>query len=174
MYNALDNELNSTNEYEASEKSNFEPEDMAEDQIFPRRATKISIKIIILLFLSGLLPLTSLQYLLLMQTIAPNELLRKHHSIVWQTRNLHKPYIGNLTSFTAPVFDKLDIELSTLRVNGSFLNIHFPSIYRSDPSSEVDAAWERIAKTGTMSISSEEVRRLGKDRAKTAKYPPDF
>ena len=45
------------------------------------------------------------------------------------------------------------------------------SIFRQDPSDDVDAAWERAHKIGVLPISSEDVRRLGKDPS-TVVQPP--
>ena len=48
------------------------------------------------------------------------------------------------------------------------------SIYRQDPSDEVDAAWERISKIGVLAISSEDVRRLGKDPSTVIQAPESW
>lgn len=44
-------------------------------------------------------------------------------------------------SMPSPVLDQLHVELSTIRRNGSLLPDHPTSIYRQDPSHEVDMAW---------------------------------
>ena len=72
------------------------------------------------------------------------------------------------------MLDRIDIPLTTVPINGTLLNTQPQSIFRQDPSPEVDAAWERFAAVGSTSVSSEEVLKLGKDPTRTAKFPPDF
>jgi len=45
-------------------------------------------------------------------------------------------------SMPSPILDQIHVELSTLRRNGSLLPDHPTSIYRQDPSHEVDMACE--------------------------------
>lgn len=40
------------------------------------------------------------------------------------------------------------------------------SIYKEQPSEEVDAAWEKISKTRSLVVDTDELRKMGKD--------PDF
>jgi hypothetical protein len=71
------------------------------------------------------------------------------------------------------MLDRIDIPISDKQINGSLTNSkHW--IWRADPSPEVDAAWDRISNVFTTFISSDEVRKLGKDPLRTAMYPPDF
>ena len=74
----------------------------------------------------------------------------------------------------APIFDKVEVSLSSLRMNTSFVNSHPASIYRGDPSPEVDAAWHRIANVSPISLSTAEVDRLGFDSSRTARFPEIF
>lgn len=75
--------------------------------------------------------------------------------------------------FLAPVYDQVQVPLVDAIINGSLLN-RDSSIYRQPPSPKVDAAWERITHQFPHAISSEDVRRLGKDPSKTAKWPEDW
>jgi hypothetical protein len=54
--------------------------------------------------------------------------------------------------------------------NGSFAN-EPASIYRNDPSPEVDGAWSRIADVGRLLITEEDVVGLGKDPKSASKAP---
>jgi hypothetical protein len=47
-------------------------------------------------------------------------------------------------------------------------------LLRAPPSPEVDAAWDKIADVGIISLSSAEVKRLGKDPGKAAKAPVEW
>ncbi|MCJ1305941.1 hypothetical protein MMC08_008758 [Hypocenomyce scalaris] len=59
-------------------------------------------------------------------------------------------------------------------MNATFLSTHPPSVFRQDPSPEVDAAWNRIANTNTILVNTAEVERMGFDSSKTARYNADF
>ncbi|RQM04599.1 hypothetical protein DH86_00004312 [Scytalidium sp. 3C] len=48
------------------------------------------------------------------------------------------------------------------------------SVFRRDPSPEVDAAWERVTELNAFIISSDDVTRLGKDPAKAVKAPESW
>ncbi|RFU25441.1 hypothetical protein B7463_g10897, partial [Scytalidium lignicola] len=48
------------------------------------------------------------------------------------------------------------------------------SIFRQDPSEEVDAAWERATDINAIIISSDDVRRLGKDPSTAVKAPESW
>jgi len=74
----------------------------------------------------------------------------------------------------SPIFDKVEVSMSTRRMNASFVNSHPSSIYRGKPSPEVDAAWNRIANVNPISLSSSEVDRLGFDSSQTARFPDVF
>ena len=69
----------------------------------------------------------------------------------------------------APMLDTIDIPMSTWRINGSLFqeDAEFPSVYREDPSPEVDAAWDRLSNTATLVISSDIVSKLGKDPSRS-------
>ena len=77
-------------------------------------------------------------------------------------------------NFEAPIFDQVHIPFVEISRNGSFITPPHPSIYRQDPSPEVDAAWNRLANINTVPMSSEDVIKLGVDPLTTARYPAEF
>ena len=64
---------------------------------------------------------------------------------------------------TAPVYDRMQVKWEEHVFNNSFWPDRIPSIYQLRPSPEVDEAWDRIADTAGIKISSEELRKMGKD-----------
>ena len=69
--------------------------------------------------------------------------------------------------------ERLDLAPKTQTVYGPLFNDP-ESIYRLEPSEEVDAAWETISQVGLFAISGEEVVKLGKDPLKTVKLSEDM
>jgi hypothetical protein len=49
-----------------------------------------------------------------------------------------------------------------------------PSIFRKDPSPEVDEAWDLLIQAHTISVNSSVISALGKDPTRTARYPVEF
>ena len=74
-------------------------------------------------------------------------------------------------SMPSPVLDQVHVELSTIRRNGSLLPDHPTSIYRQDPSHEVDMAWHRLGNINPIPISAQDVRNIGYDPSIVAKWP---
>ena len=74
------------------------------------------------------------------------------------------------------MFDRIHIPLITTRINGTLLNNHHHSVYREEPSPLVDAAWDRVAAIGTISLSETEVLNIGLDSSDPtlARYPTSF
>ena len=64
--------------------------------------------------------------------------------------------------------------MSTRTMNGSFFASEHPSIWRQGPSPIVDRAWQDLLFTSTILISSDDVRRLGKDPSHTVRAPLDW
>ncbi len=58
-------------------------------------------------------------------------------------------------------------------INGSFFDDP-PSIWRGDPSPEVDAAWDEISWQNLFAISTEELVKLGKDPASSVRLPASW
>ncbi|OCL09203.1 hypothetical protein AOQ84DRAFT_291711, partial [Glonium stellatum] len=61
------------------------------------------------------------------------------------------------------------VKYNTLIFNGSFYQ---PSIYRGNPSEELDASWDRITDNPLFPISAMELGKIGKS-LNSVKYPPD-
>ncbi|KAG6039347.1 hypothetical protein E4U41_002847 [Claviceps citrina] len=73
----------------------------------------------------------------------------------------------------SPVYDQIQVPLIDTTINGSLLD-HGHSIYRQAPSAEVDAAWEAISHQLPHAISRDDVVRLGKNPARTARWPAEW
>jgi len=86
-------------------------------------------------------------------------------------REAYRAFWLTLPSFLAPIFDVMEVRLQAKRMQATLLEADPPSIYRMDPSSEVDAAWMRISDTRPMVISKEDVIALKKDVKRAAKWP---
>jgi hypothetical protein len=74
----------------------------------------------------------------------------------------------------APILEDIQLPLRNVRMNASFVPEHPTSIYRQDPSPEVDAAWLRIANTNPIIVSAEEGIASGWDMSKAARFPSGF
>ena len=64
--------------------------------------------------------------------------------------------------------------LTTIRMNGTFLEQKPVSIFRQPPSPDVDAAWPRIETQRPIAISRDDVLAQGQDPARAAKFPESF
>lgn len=71
------------------------------------------------------------------------------------------------------MFNILDIPVTTKKMNATLLDVP-PSIFRGEPSPEVDAAWIKVSNTGAIPISKEDVIALGKSPGVAAKWPESF
>ena len=107
-------------------------------------------------------------------TASPTSLNAMRETSYYCTMILHNYTPQRILTFLAPLFDQIDMRLETVQINGTLLNTSPPSIYRMDPSPEVDAAWDRIANVRTSAVSRADVLKLGKDPAVAVKYPPSF
>lgn len=75
----------------------------------------------------------------------------------------------------APILEKFKIEMATKKMEATLLaDPNTNSIFRQEPSDEVDAAWNRLANVRPISITREDVVRIGKDPAQAAKFPESF
>ncbi|TQV97309.1 hypothetical protein V2A60_000067 [Cordyceps javanica] len=75
-----------------------------------------------------------------------------------------------ISDWYSPVHNEAQIRILDKKVNGSLLNMDH-SLFRSPPSPEVDAAWERVGSLMPHVISTDDVVRLGKDPSQTARWP---
>ena len=74
----------------------------------------------------------------------------------------------------APVLDRVDIPTSPIQIDGALFTPDNPSIYRQEPSPEVDAAWVELELIRAIPISADDVVRLGKDPSIAARFPEDI
>lgn len=77
-------------------------------------------------------------------------------------------------STAAPLFDLIDIPMKTWRLNGTFIELDPPSIYRQPPSPEVDAAWERVETQNPIPITRQDIIDQGRDPDDAVKFPESF
>ncbi|KAJ2894416.1 hypothetical protein MKZ38_007556 [Zalerion maritima] len=63
----------------------------------------------------------------------------------------------------SPIFDQINVTLTTTHFNNTFWPDQVPSIFQQRPSPEVDAAWSRISGAQAVTITEAEARRLGLD-----------
>jgi hypothetical protein len=73
----------------------------------------------------------------------------------------------------APILEQY-IPFRKTRFESAPLSDKTASVLRQPPSPEVDAEWERLTDMGTHIISSEEVRKLGKDPSQAVKFPEEW
>ena len=71
------------------------------------------------------------------------------------------------------MLSRVNIPAIQRTVDGTLFN-EKDAIFRQAPSDEVDAGWNRVSEIGIVTISGEEVSRLGKDPRKTVKAPVEW
>ena len=59
-------------------------------------------------------------------------------------------------------------------MNASLMPEDSPSIFRQDPSPEVDKEWRRITEFGYLIITGDDIRRMGQDPANAVKASPEW
>ncbi|KAK5994534.1 hypothetical protein PT974_05012 [Cladobotryum mycophilum] len=77
-------------------------------------------------------------------------------------------------SAPSPVLTSVHMRLSDRPGNTSLLLGPSPSIYRQDPSHEVDLAWDRIGDLRLIPLTRDEVKAIGKDPQDAVKFPSEF
>ncbi|KAL3417459.1 hypothetical protein PVAG01_11459 [Phlyctema vagabunda] len=87
--------------------------------------------------------------------------------------NILRPNFSSSREIATPIINS-NIPFEITQFTSAPLSSYNDSIYRQAPSSQVDAAWERLADIGTHIISSSEVQKLGKDPSKAVKVPIDW
>ncbi|CZR55504.1 uncharacterized protein PAC_05392 [Phialocephala subalpina] len=96
-------------------------------------------------------------------------------AIAWPELVLRWDKFGNgllkRTSRPSPILNQAHIPLITSKRNGSLLPHNPPSIFRQDPSDEVDMAWARIGNINPIPMSAAEVRGNGYDPSIVARWP---
>lgn len=85
------------------------------------------------------------------------------------------PYLYKLLTLVAPVAGKVDLPLSLVTFNGTFLDEHDPpNPLRLLPSAEADQAWNAVSEGQWISMSHEEVTKLGKDPSVLVHAPEEW
>ena len=79
-----------------------------------------------------------------------------------------------MTKDTAPVLEGIDIPLLYKRMDATFTESEPLSIFRQDPSPEVDRAWARLGDTRPIPLSREDVLAIGKDPDQAIKLPKSW
>lgn len=76
-----------------------------------------------------------------------------------------------LKPLTAPILDEVDLDLEPYKLNGAVTDN--TSIFRADPSPEVDAAWDNLATEGfeLITVSSSDLARAGISATSSVKAP---
>ena len=74
----------------------------------------------------------------------------------------------------APILNKLHIPLRTERRDGSLLPGNPPSLFRQEPSDEVDDAWNRLTNINPIPISAQDVKNIGYDPEIAARWPEEY
>ncbi|KAH0499832.1 hypothetical protein TgHK011_006998 [Trichoderma gracile] len=92
-------------------------------------------------------------------------------SLIWAScsKIFHRPTDHELITAIngwSPILDRRQLHLEQRWLKSAFVNSHNtpPSIFRQEPSKDVDAAWEYLHRNGRVFlITAEEVERLGKN-----------
>jgi hypothetical protein len=81
------------------------------------------------------------------------------------------PGLWLLLNLTAPIFDAVDLSLTTKTFNGAFKDNS--SIFRQPPSPEVDAAWDNVSAEDALliTVSAADITKSGKDPALSVQAP---
>ncbi|TID26472.1 hypothetical protein E2P81_ATG00944 [Venturia nashicola] len=117
-----------------------------------------------------LLPLLCLLNIVLF-LISTFSLLKIEQILAWEPRTINND-LKKINSFS-PLLEHLDLPLHTQKVDGSLFNTSH-SIFRQEPSKAVDAAWDAISNIGIFTITTDEVKRLGKDPSRVVKAPESW
>ncbi|KAF7196904.1 Oxidase ustYa [Pseudocercospora fuligena] len=89
--------------------------------------------------------------------------------------NLQRPEdLLREVSTKSPMFDRIDMRLVEKQLNATLLPSPNDEMLRGEPSSTVDAAWDRIANTAPIALSRREIIAAGIDPSKIVKYPESY
>ncbi|KAL5384254.1 hypothetical protein DPSP01_005398 [Paraphaeosphaeria sporulosa] len=80
--------------------------------------------------------------------------------------------LRQVSSYT-PLLDKLNFTFINKKINGSLFNDPW-SVYKAEPSKEVDAAWEEISKIRALVVEADEIRKMGKDPEFAVQVPLEW
>ena len=76
--------------------------------------------------------------------------------------------------FIAPILDLIAIPYVTKTMNATLFDKEPPTIYRGEPSPEVNAAWDELIQVHTIAVDGAAISGIGKNRSRTARYPESF
>jgi Mycotoxin biosynthesis protein UstYa len=71
----------------------------------------------------------------------------------------------------ARILDEIDIKVEEKRMDATLLHSEPLSIFRQEPSPEVDRAWQKVSDTRPIALSREGVLAIGKDPAQAVQIP---
>lgn len=77
-------------------------------------------------------------------------------------------------TWAAPILDEIDIPFRLEQRKGSLLPGANPSVFRQEPSKEVDAAWNRIMNINPIPVSGRYMASNGYDLGDIAKWPAEY
>ncbi|KAB5523991.1 hypothetical protein GE09DRAFT_1257804 [Coniochaeta sp. 2T2.1] len=93
------------------------------------------------------------------------------HTGNWRYKTNKNQALKQMTYYS-PYLDQVEIPFKQTQVDGFLVDPTYPqSIYKQEPSPEVDAAWSRLYNFRYKVISEDEVRQLDKDPRLTVKAP---
>ncbi|KAF2771672.1 hypothetical protein EJ03DRAFT_21764 [Teratosphaeria nubilosa] len=90
------------------------------------------------------------------------------------TRHSPRNSLLRQISMPSPVLDEIDIPIVPKKMDATLLKSEPPSIFRGDPSPEVDAAWRRISDTRPIALTRDDVLAAGKDPASAVQIPTSW
>lgn len=139
----------------------------------PRHSSSSKVHFLILanllIFMSSVVLFVSIPYRSSNQL---NEALKQVLSYCMATRSLH--IMPSLTHPLAPILDEVEIGLVDKQVQGTLFPGPDPLLGRRAPGPETDEEWQNYEIQRNFVLSRDQVEKLGKDPAKTAKYPEEL
>jgi len=103
-----------------------------------------------------------------------NAILKSLPSFVNHLCKLSTYHKHDSHTFLAPVLDRVDISTGAKLIESDLFIPGNLSIARQYPNAETDFVWAELELTRTITISAEDVRKLGKDTETAAKIEDDF
>ncbi|KAJ5612189.1 hypothetical protein N7510_005383 [Penicillium lagena] len=90
----------------------------------------------------------------------------------WRSHELSDLKCLQRTSAYSPILNDIPTTLTEIRMNGTFT---FPSIYRGEPSPEIDAAWDRVSMLRPLDIhlTDAEFLKIGRSVETAARNAPE-
>ena len=74
----------------------------------------------------------------------------------------------------APILDFIDIPFVAKRMNATLINTEPPSIWRQEPSDDVDRAWSIMEDPRPVAVTREELAAAGHDPDQAVRWPENF